>query len=267
MSEQDADTGSNGEDAAAEDHDGDEPGEDVAEELTEIAEEPDGNVDAALSGIVTAAVDAGDDDSVEQPDPESVVVDEALVEETAATDPETAALAIELLRIHTDRLEEALAEQKERADDFESRLKRKQADFQNYKKRQQKRLEEEKQRATEDLVTRLLDVRDNLDRALEQDEDADIRGGVESTLEQFDRELDRENVTPIEPEPGGGVDPKRHEVLVTIASDQPEDTVAEVHRTGYEMAGKVLRPAQVAVSDGSLEAEEAGGDDSDGDGA
>ncbi|WP_417448621.1 nucleotide exchange factor GrpE [Halovenus salina] len=113
-----------------------------------------------------------------------------------------------------------------------------------------------KQRATEDFVTRLLDVRDNLERALEQDEDTDIRGGVESTLDQFDQQLDRENVEPIEPEVGQETDPRRHEVLATIASDQPEDTVAQIHRSGYVMGEKVLRPAQVAVSDGSLSDQE-----------
>jgi len=122
-------------------------------------------------------------------------------------------------------------------------------------------MEEERQRATEDLVGRLLDVRDNLARALEQDEDADIRGGIESTLVQFDEELDRENVEVIEPDLGAEVEPQRHEVLITVESDQPEDTVAQLHRPGYEMAGKVLRPAQVAVSDGSLADDD--GDDSD----
>jgi len=264
MSEQDADTGSEDEDGTSTDADRtDEPAEDVDEHLSEIAAEPEGEVDRALSEIVTEAVDAGDVGTVERPDPESVVVDEALVEEVGETDPETVALAIQLLRSYVDSLESAATDQRERAEELESRLKRKQADFQNYKKRQEKRMEEEVDRATEDLVTRLLDVRDNLDRALEQDEDADIRGGVESTLEQFDRELDKENVTPIEPEPGDEVDPQRHEVLVTIASDQPEDRIAQVHRTGYEMAGKVLRPAQVAVSDGSVESEDGESDGTD----
>jgi len=205
----------------------------------------------SLAEIVTDTVEGEQvTETVERPDPESVTVDEALIEEIRSADAETVALAVQLLRAHVDGLESALAEKRERTEDLESRLKRKQADFQNYKKRQEKRLENEVERATEDLVTRLLDVRDNLGRALEQDETADIRGGVESTLEQFDREFDRENVEPIEPEPGWEVDPQRHEVLVTVASDQPEDTIAEVHRPGYEMAGKVLRPAQVAVSEG-----------------
>lgn len=208
------------------------------ERLDDIAEEPETDPDEALEEITDedSAADSEDDG----PDGPS----EELIERVADSEPEDIARELHTLRNQVDERDEEI-------EDLQSRLKRKQADFQNYKKRQKKRLEDEKERATEDLVERLLDVRDNLRRALEQDENADIRGGVESTLKQFDEQFERENVTPIEPDPGEDVDPQRHEALATIASDQPEQTVAEVHRPGYEMAGKIIRPAQVAISDGS----------------
>ncbi len=177
--------------------------------------------------------------------------DEALVERVAEIDDERLAAELSALRSLVERLDERLDDRKAEVDDLQSRLARKQADFQNYKKRQQDRLEDEKARATEDLVERLLDVRDNLARALEQDEGADIRGGVESTLGQLDREFEREGVEVIEPDTGEPTDPGRHEVLMRVESDEPEGSVADVHRPGYEMAGKVLRPAQVTVSDGA----------------
>ncbi len=178
-------------------------------------------------------------------------VDAELVERVERADAGETAQVLAALRGRVEALERQLDSREEEVEDLQSRLKRKQADFQNYKKRQKERLAEEKQRATEDLIERLLDVRDNLARALEHDETADIRGGVETTLRQFDEQLERENVERLEPDPGGEVDPQRHEALATIASDQPEGTIAELHRPGYEMAGKVIRPAQVAVSDGS----------------
>lgn len=147
----------------------------------------------------------------------------------------------------------------ERVAELESKLARKQADFENFKKRMNKRREEERERATEDLVTRLLGVRDDLVRALSQEEGADIRGGVESTLTEFDRVLDDEGVSEISPEPGTDIDPQRHEVMLRVDSDHSEGTVAEVFRSGYEMGEKVLRPAQVTVSEGD-------GDGNDGDG-
>ena len=196
-------------------------------------------------GVVARAVESG------LVEPSAVEPDDRLDEAVEAASSEHVAHTLAVLGETLGRVDAERADQADRADDLESRLRRKQADFQNYKKRQEKRMEEERERATEDLVERLLDVRDNLARALDTDEDADIRGGIDSTLSQFDRELDRENVERIEPEPGDTVDPVRHEVLATVPSGESEDAIADVHRPGYEMGGKVLRPAQVTVSDGS----------------
>ncbi|QLD86670.1 nucleotide exchange factor GrpE [Natronomonas halophila] len=181
-------------------------------------------------------------------DVETVDVGE-IQEHVADSDPEEVAEEIATLREAVGDLELELEEARTEREDFEDRLKRKQAEFQNYKKRQEKRREQERQRATEDLVTELLEVRDNLKRALEQDEGTDIREGVEATFRQLDDVLASENVDPIEPEPGTDVDPQRHEVLLRVESDQPAGTVDDVQRPGYEMAGKVLRPAQVTVAE------------------
>ncbi|MFW5964880.1 MAG: nucleotide exchange factor GrpE [Natronomonas sp.] len=203
---------------------------------TEREESADGTGEALDAEERTAEADAA-----EPVDEEPTDVDD-ITERIADTDPESVAEEIAALRKRNDELE------LER-DDLESRLKRKQAEFQNYKKRQEKRREQERARATEDLVTRLLEVRDNLKRALEQDDDADIREGVEATFRQLDETLAAENVDPIEPDPGSEVDPQRHEVLLKVDSDQPAGTVDSVQRPGYEMAGKVLRAAQVTVAE------------------
>ena len=147
----------------------------------------------------------------------------------------------------------------EQIEELQSKLARKQADFENFKKRMDRQRAQERERATEDLVTRLLGVRDDLVRALNQEDDAEIRGGVESTLGEFDRVLDDEGVAEIGPDPGTEVDPQRHEVMLRVDSEHPEGTVAEVFRPGYEMGGKILRPAQVTVSEGRSDADD--GDD------
>jgi molecular chaperone GrpE len=156
----------------------------------------------------------------------------------------------------------------EQVEELQSKLARKQADFENFKKRLNRRQEEERERATEDLVTRLLGVRDDLVRALDQEGDAEIRGGVESTLGELDRVLEDEGVAEIDAEPGTEVDPQRHEVMLRIDSDFPEGAIAEVFRPGYEMGGKVLRPAQVTVSEGlgngDDDGDEGGGEDNGG---
>ncbi|WP_276300400.1 nucleotide exchange factor GrpE [Halorussus lipolyticus] len=171
-----------------------------------------------------------------------------LVAEVATQDAELATdLEAHLAELEADKQEAA-----ERADDLESKLKRNRADFKNYKKRAKKRQEQMKERATEDLVENLLDVRDNLKRAVEDDHEnvESVREGVEMTLNELDRVFDDENVEEIAPEPGTETDPQRHEVMMQVESDQPEGTVADVYQPGYEMGEKVLRAAQVTVSDG-----------------
>jgi len=198
-----------------------------------------------------------------------------------AVEDEVAAAEVEALFDRNDELETALearertvAEREATIDELESKLKRSRADFQNYKRRAKQREEDVRERATEDLVGRLLDVRDNLVRALEQDDDVEVRDGVEATLSTFDRILDGENVSAIEPDAGEDVEPERHEVVHRTESEHPEGAIADVYRPGYEMAGKVLRPAQVTVSDGTDEdaadaegsageAEDAGASESD----
>jgi molecular chaperone GrpE len=209
-------------------------------------ESPENGADADADAEADEGVGLGEVDA--DIDVETTDVGE-IQERVAETDTEAVAEEIATLREAVGDLELELEEARSERADFEDRLKRKQAEFQNYKKRQEKRREQERQRATEDLVTELLEVRDNLKRALEQDEDADIREGVEATFRQLDDVLASENVDPIEPEPGTDVDPQRHEVLLRVESEQPAGTVDDVQRPGYEMADKVLRPAQVTVAE------------------
>jgi len=146
-------------------------------------------------------------------------------------------------------LEAELDEKNEEVDELTDKLARSRADFQNYKKRNKKQQAQIKQRATADLVSQFTNVRENLVRALDQDEDADIRPGVESTLEEFDSILDSEGVEIISPELGESVDPNRHEVMMRVDSDQPAGTIADVYQEGYALDDQVLQAAQVTVSE------------------
>ena len=218
-------------------------------DLDELAD--DATPEADLDELTDDATPEADlDELADDATPESV---EEVAERVADSDAETVASEIVELRRELERLELELEALEAERDDLEDRLKRKAAEFQNYKKRQEKRREEIRDRATEGLVEELVEVRDNLGRALEQDGDADIRDGVEATFRQLDDVLAGENVVPIEPEPGTEVDPTRHEVLLNVESGRPDGTVAELHRAGYEMAGKVIRPAQVTVAEGEPE--------------
>ncbi|MDR5657255.1 nucleotide exchange factor GrpE [Halodesulfurarchaeum sp. HSR-GB] len=177
---------------------------------------------------------------------------EDLVAAVAAHDEKLAESVGDLVdRVAT--LEDELETVESELETAEERLEHTRADFKNYKERAKRRQEEIKERATEDLVERLLEVRDNLGRALDEEsgDTESLRDGVDLTRKQFDRVLTEENVERIEPEVGADVDAQRHEVMMRVESDAPTDTVASVYRPGYEMAGKILRPAQITVSAGS----------------
>ncbi|MGZ0746075.1 nucleotide exchange factor GrpE [Haloparvum sp. AD34] len=220
------------------------------------ADEPDESAEA------TESVSATDEEGAEPSgEPETAEADEETADDTEPTlddglaarvanhDEEVAADVAEL-EARVAELEEELAAAEDEIDDLTERLKRKQADFQNYKQRQKKKRQQIKERAAADFVEQIVDVRDNLIRALEQEEGTDIRPGVESTLEEFDRVLAEEDVEPIEPEAGEEVDPTRHQVMLRVESDQPEGTIAELYQPGYEMGDSIVREAQVTVSDG-----------------
>jgi len=178
---------------------------------------------------------------------------------------ESQAETIDQLQAELEDAEATIDEYEAEIEDLKSRLKRKQADFQNYKKRAKKRQQQIKDRATEDLVERLIGVRDNLKRALEEESgDAEsLQQGVEMTLREFDRILEDENVSEIDPDPGTETDPQRHEVMMKIDSAHPEGTIADVYTPGYEMGEKVIQNAQVTVSNGELEGDEERDDDGD----
>jgi len=196
-----------------------------------------GTSDAARSnGAVEAATAAtADGDTLSEAVAEH---DEALAQEVAALEDEFA------------ETQEALFDAEAEVEELTSKLARVRADFSNYKQRAKRKQEEIRERASEALVERIAPVRNDLLRALDQDEGSDLRPGVESTLEKFDEVLTDEGVESIAPDPGDDVDPARHQVMLRVDSDRPEGTVHEVYEPGYEMGDRVVSEAKVTVSDG-----------------
>ena len=142
--------------------------------------------------------------------------------------------------------------QQERDQLFEQ-LARVQADFRNA----QRRLETDKQQAIQfansKLITTLLPVIDNFERALSVDpaktDSAAILKGLQIVHDQLINVLKQQNVEVIAPEAGAPFDPNQHQALMQQPSDQyAEPTVTQLLQKGYALQGRVLRPAAVAVS-------------------
>lgn len=149
-----------------------------------------------------------------------------------------------------EALVKALAEEKSKSEDYFNRLVRMQADFDNYRKRMAREREELVKYAGEQLITALLPVVDNFERALaaKNNDYQNLLAGVEMIYRQLQDVLTREGLEPI-PATGGQFNPELHEAVMREESgDHPENTVIEELRRGFTFKGKVIRAAMVKVA-------------------
>ncbi|MCJ7613925.1 nucleotide exchange factor GrpE [Candidatus Bathyarchaeota archaeon] len=153
---------------------------------------------------------------------------------------------------HIQDLEERLAEEQKKAQDYLRRLKYLQADFENYRKRTERQVKELTDRCNEKLVAEILCFIDDLERALDYGrESADgsaLLKGVEMIHQNLTRMLEKEGLERIDAV-GKVFDPKLHELAVKIPrSDCEEGLVLEEIRKGFVYKGRVLRPCMVNIS-------------------
>ncbi len=143
-----------------------------------------------------------------------------------------------------------LAEVRRQRDDHYQRLLRTTAEFDNYRKRTDRERRELAEYGATDLLTDLLPVVDDLERALAADtQDAEVyRRGVEIIHKQLLDLLEKRGVTPIEAL-GADFDPNVHQAVTQEASDTHRDgEVIEELRRGYTMRDRLLRAAMVKVA-------------------
>lgn len=148
--------------------------------------------------------------------------------------------------IHT-QLDEECQKSKELLD----RLQRLQAEFDNYRKRMDARFSEVAKFASEDILLKVLDIYDNILRALEMDFANDpqaAKEGIYAIEQQINKVLTMEGVRPIE-SIGTQFDPYyQHAVQRTHNPDKPDGEILEEYQKGYMLKERVLRPAVVCVN-------------------
>ena len=147
--------------------------------------------------------------------------------------------------------EQLEAKHREAAEHYD-RLLRVSAEFENYKKRSLRELEDFRKYANENLLRDLLPVVDSLQRALEveigSETDVGFREGIELTLREMLKVLERFAVRPIETA-GKPFDPNFHQAMMQEETDQvPENTVIREFQRGYTIHDRLLRPAMVIVA-------------------
>mgnify|MGYP000710493497 CR=1 FL=1 len=135
--------------------------------------------------------------------------------------------------------------------ELENDVKRIQADFINYRRRSEDERTEIIDIAKTAVMTSLLPVLDNFKRAAEhlpkELESNQWAKGIEGIEKQFEKAMEELGVKKFE-SLGQKFDPHRHEAVGEVESDQGEDTVVEELQPGYELNGRILRPAIVKVA-------------------
>ena len=127
---------------------------------------------------------------------------------------------------------------------------REKAELENFKKRLAKEKDDFVQFANERLLQELIQIEDNLERALEVPNATleSLKEGVEMIQKQFSTFLKNQKVEPIEAI-GKPFDPALHEVLNQQESEEHEEnTVIEQYSRGYTLNGRILRPTKVVIS-------------------
>jgi len=148
-----------------------------------------------------------------------------------------------------EAFEVELAEAHRQADENWDRYLRAEAELDNVRKRAERRQRAAVAERRRELLSFILDVVDNLERALtfgESDPQA-LLEGVETTYRELSRGLAREGVEVVRSmdEP---FDPAVHEAVAVVPLPAAEEErVVAVDRPGYTLNGELLRPARVVV--------------------
>jgi molecular chaperone GrpE len=166
--------------------------------------------------------------------------------------PETAVALVEMERLQTE-----LAAAEERAKTHWEQYLRALADVDNVRKRAAKDLETTRQFAIEKFAQDLIAVKDslelaivNLERASAEKSGADLASlieGEKATLRLLAKAFEKAQIEELNPE-GAMFNPEQHEAMMAQPSEAPPNTVIAVVQRGYQLNGRLLRPARVVVS-------------------
>jgi len=155
-----------------------------------------------------------------------------------------------------EELQKKLEEAENKAAEYLQMAQRLQADFDNFRKRTQRENEEFKTFATAGLISELLTIEDDLDRALDNaKEENDFVIGVRGIRQNLMKVLESKGLTEIPTD--GKFDPNCHEALCIVEADTDGD-IAEVFQKGYRLGNKVLRYSKVKVTKKRSETQEEG---------
>ena len=168
---------------------------------------------------------------------ESETADTAAESPAEEAQPEATADSEQIARLEAEKQES------------EERLKRLQADFENFRRRTRQEKEELAAVVTQGLLTDMLPLLDNFQRAMaaEAKDIESFKQGVEMIYKQFQDALAKNGLEVIDTT-DAKFDPNFHQAVMRVQDPEKEDdTIAAELQKGYMAKGRVLRPSMVQV--------------------
>ncbi|MFT5427139.1 MAG: molecular chaperone GrpE [Gammaproteobacteria bacterium] len=204
----------------------------------------------AISGEVISAEESVEvedqlDDADSHPDPDAFTWDEAMETDTSAeTDAED--VTIESLSEQIEVLKTAAADSLDKA-------VRAQAELDNVRKRTARDIQNAHKYSLDKFINELLPVLDSMElgiNAADTVEDvSSLREGMELTMKMFSSSLEKSGVSSVEPKNGDKFNPDQHEaVTMQEVEDAESGTIVTTLQKGYELNGRLIRPAMVIVA-------------------
>jgi molecular chaperone GrpE len=147
--------------------------------------------------------------------------------------------------------------------DTKDKLLRALAETENQRRRAQRDSENARKYAATNFAKDMLDVADNLRRAigsldpasLQDDRAKALVEGVAATERALLAALERHGIKRIDPEIGEKFDPHSHEAMFEVPNTgKPGGSIVQVVQAGYRMHDRLLRPAMVGVAKGGAAA-------------
>ena len=146
-------------------------------------------------------------------------------------------------------LEVALKDAEARAADSKDMYMRALAELDNVRKRASRDVEQAHKFAIDRFANDLIGVKDSLELGLSAGATLEgLKSGTEATLKLLSRAFEKAGLVEIEPQ-GEVFNPELHEAMVTQPSaEHVPNTVLQVIQRGYQLNGRLLRPARVIVA-------------------
>ncbi|MDO6704692.1 nucleotide exchange factor GrpE [Photobacterium sp. 1_MG-2023] len=191
------------------------------------------------------------DEMLKEEELQQAQAESAEVEQAAESAEELTPEGLALARI--EELEAALAESEAKVRDQQDSVLRARADVENMRRRSEQEIDKARKFALEKFAGELLPVIDNMERALEVADKSDetikpMVEGVELTLKTMTDTVEKFGLKAINPL-GETFNPEFHQAMsMQESAEHAPNTVMMVLQKGYELNGRVVRPAMVMVA-------------------